>query len=91
LWMKQERDCRRKKSQLTGEASSAVEKHSSVVEKHVSSSIQKSLMISEPVNKIPLIKLNLSGSHISPSLCTLKVSLYFLSFRYFKLYIFRSF
>jgi hypothetical protein len=64
LWMKQEREYR-KKSRLTGETSSVAEKHPSVVEKHVSSPAQKSLMIYEPVNEIPLVKLNPAGSYIS--------------------------
>jgi hypothetical protein len=54
-----------KKSRLTGETSSVAEKHPSVVEKHVSSPAQKSLMIYEPVNEIPLVKLNPAGSYIS--------------------------
>jgi hypothetical protein len=37
-------------------------KCSSVVEKHASSSAQKFLMIFEPINEIPLVKLNPTGS-----------------------------
>jgi hypothetical protein len=72
--MKQEREYR-KKSRLTGETSSVAEKHPSVVEKHVSSPAQKSLMIYEPVNEIPLVKLNPAGSYIS--------SIFFYSYGFF--------
>jgi hypothetical protein len=55
----------KKKPQLTGETPSAVEKLSSAIEKHISSSLQKSLTISEPANEIPLRRLNPTGSHIA--------------------------
>jgi hypothetical protein len=52
----------KKKSRLTSETSFAVEKYSSAIETHVSSSVQT---ISESANEIPLRKLNPAGSHVS--------------------------
>jgi hypothetical protein len=81
----------KKRSRLTGETPSVVEKHPSAAEKQISSSLQKSLMISEPANEIPLRRLNPTSSHIAFISLSLMVSLCFLSIYYFRLYIFRSF
>jgi hypothetical protein len=55
----------KKRSRLTGKTPFVVEKHPSATGEQISSSLQKSLTISEPANEIPLRKLNPTGSHIA--------------------------
>jgi hypothetical protein len=81
----------KKKSRLTGDPSSAAIKHASVVEKHVSSSAQKSLMISRPTHEITLVKMNLAGSCVFPCICILRTSLCFFEVLLLRRCIFRSF
>jgi hypothetical protein len=71
LWMSPEfvnetgEDVPKKKLRLIGKTPSTVEKHTFAVEKHTSSSLQKSLTISEPGDEIPLRRLNPTGLHIA--------------------------
>jgi hypothetical protein len=58
----------KKKSQLTGDRSSASKKHASPAEKHISSPVQKSMMISKSTHEIPLVKMNLAGLFASSRL-----------------------
>jgi hypothetical protein len=51
----------KKKSQLTGDRSSASKKHFSVVEKHTSLPARKSLTIFKSTREIPLVKMNPTG------------------------------
>jgi hypothetical protein len=69
-------DVQTKKLRLTDKTPSAVKKHTS-------SSLQKSLTISEPANEIPLRRLNPTGSHIASIFYTLVISLLLLCFSLF--------